>query len=181
MTSFINIEYPTEHPGVARIESAIGASVDAGQQVRRGLSGTRGLATLLLSAMTAAAMVVAYEVMDSVAEGHLLVMWMGLWAAAFVALALLAGVARNLAARLGAALDAWSRSLAEARSDQRLWDAARKDHRLMSDLQGAVLREEARLEVAQESASAPLTPAMRAARAMRVGSLMPRDSYDHCF
>jgi hypothetical protein len=181
MTSFIDIKYSTEHPGVARVESAIDASLDLSRQVRHGLSGTRGLSKLLLSAMVAATMVVAYEVMDSVAEGHLLVMWIALWAVAFAALALFAGAARDLAARLGAGMDAWSRSLAEARSDQRLWAAAKQDHRLMADLQGAVLREEARIEVAKETPEAPLTPAMRAARALRVGSPMARNSYDHCF
>jgi hypothetical protein len=181
MTSFIDIKYSTQHPGVARMESAIDTYVDLGQQVRHGLSGTRGLATLLLSAMAAATMVVAYEVMDSVAEGHLLVMWMVLWAAAFSALALFAGAARNLATRLVIGLDAWSLSLAQARSDQRLWAAAKQDHRLMADLQGAVLREEARTEVAKETPDAPLTPAMRAARALRVGSPMARDAYSHCF
>jgi hypothetical protein len=181
MTSFIDIKYSTRHPGVARMESAIDTYVDLGHRVRHGLTGTRGLATLLLSAMAAATMVVAYEVMDSVAEGHLLVMWIALWAAAFAALALFAGAARDLAARLVIGLDAWSRSLAEARSDQRLWAAAKQDHRLMADLQGAVLREEARIEVAKETPATPLTPAMRAARALRVGSPMARDSYDHCF
>ena len=142
MTSFINIEYPTEHPGVARIESAIGASVDAGQQVRRGLSGTRGLATLLLSAMAAAVMVVAYQVMDSVAEGHLLVIWIALWVAAFSTLAFFAGTARQLAARLKSGLDGWSREVAQARADQRLWAIAQADPRVMADLQAAMTRGE---------------------------------------
>ena len=181
MTSFIDIKYPDQHPGVARVESAIDASMDLSRQVRRSLSGTGGLATLLLSAMVAATMVVAYQIMDSVTEGHLLVMWIALWAVAFAALALFAGAARNLAARFVVGLDAWSRSLAEARSDQRLWAAAKQDHRLMADLQGAVLREEARIEVAKETPETPLTPAMRAARALRVGSPMARDSYSHCF
>ena len=82
MTRFVNIEYAKDHPGVVRVESVI----ESAQHIGRGLSGKRGLATLLLSAMAAAVMVVAYEVMDSVAEGHLLVMWIALWAAAFVAL-----------------------------------------------------------------------------------------------
>ena len=71
MTSFVTIKYSTQHPGVARVESAL----DAARQLRQGFSGTRGLATLLLSAMAAAIMVVADQVMDSVTEGHLLLMW----------------------------------------------------------------------------------------------------------
>ncbi|HEV8693062.1 MAG TPA: hypothetical protein VGJ72_15700 [Polaromonas sp.] len=38
------------------------------------------------------------------------------------ALALFAGTARNLAARVKAGLDGWSRSLAEARAGQRIWE-----------------------------------------------------------
>ncbi|MGH6640040.1 MAG: hypothetical protein ACREBY_15765, partial [Polaromonas sp.] len=164
MTSFVNIKYSTQHPGVARAESAI----DAVKHLRQGFSGTRGLATLLLSAMTAAVMVVAYQVMDSVTEGHLLVMWIALWGVAFAALALFAGTARNVAARLKAGLDGWSRSLAEARADQRLWAAAKNDPRVMADLQMAMLREEAKAEAAQASTVAPSAPATKAERAVQL-------------
>ena len=71
MTSFVHLEYSREHPGVARLE----ASLEAAQRLRKGFSGTRGLATLLLSAMVAAVMVVADQLMTSLTEGHLLVMW----------------------------------------------------------------------------------------------------------
>lgn len=138
MTSFVNIKYSAQHHGADRLESA----VDAAHQVRRSLSGTRCLSTLLLSAMAAAVMVVAYEVMDSVAEGHLLMMWIALWAAAFAALALFADTARQLAARLKSGLDAWSANLARSRADQRLWEAAQRDPGLMADLQAAMLRAE---------------------------------------
>ena len=139
MTSFVHLNYSKQHPGVTRVESALVAA----QQLRQGFSGTRGLASLLLSAVAAAVMVVAYQVMDSVAEGHLLVMWIGLWAVAFAVLALFAGTARNLAARTKAGLDSWSRTLAEARADQRLWEAARSDPRVMADLQAAMSRDQA--------------------------------------
>lgn len=139
MTSFVHIDYSTQHPGVARVESAI----DAAQQVRRNFSGARGLATLLLSAMVAAVMVVAYQVMDSVAEGHLLVMWMALWAVAFAALAIFAGTARSLALSLKSSLDSWSASIAEARADQRLWAIAKADARVMAELQAARTRSDA--------------------------------------
>ena len=138
MTRFVHLEYSTMHPGVARVESAI----EAAQQLRRGFSSTRGLATLLLSAVAAAVMVVAYQVMDNVAEGHLLVLWIGLWAVAFATLAMFAATARSLALSLKASLDTWSRKVAAQRADVRLWAMARSDARVMADLQCAISRNE---------------------------------------
>lgn len=167
MTSFVNIKYSTQHPGVARAESAFGAV----RQLAHAFSGTRGLATLLLSAIAAAVMVVAYQVMDSVTEGHLLVMWIAVWAVAFAVLAMFAGAARNAAVSLKAGLDSWSRSVAEARADQRLWQAARNDPRVMADLQMALLRVQADAEVAAVVAPAAVAsaPAGLTQRALRVG------------
>lgn len=136
MTSFVHLEYSQRHPGVTRVESAIGAA----HQMRRRLSSTRSLAAILLSAIVAAVLVVAQQVMDSVAEGHLLVMWIAMWALAFAVLALFAGAARQLAVRLTAGLDGWSRSLAESRADQRLWAMAQTDSRIMAELQMAQTR-----------------------------------------
>ena len=138
MTSFVHLEYSTKHPGVARVESA----VEAAQHLRQGFSGTRGLAKLLLSAIAAAVMVVAYQVMDTMAEGHLLVLWIGLWAVAFVTLAIFANTTRELAIRMKAGLDGWSRSVAAARADERLWAMAKVDSRVMADLQLAISRSE---------------------------------------
>ena len=138
MTRFVHLEYATKHPGVARVESAI----EGAQHLRRGFSGTRALAKLLLSAITAAVMVVAYQLMDTLAEGHLLVMWTGLWAAAFIALAVFANATRHLAARMKAGLDNWSRNLAQTRADERLWAMAKVDTRVMADLQNAMARTE---------------------------------------
>ena len=161
MTSFVNIEYAKDHPGVVRLESAI----ESAQHIGRGFSGKRGLATLLLSAMAAAVMVVAYEVMESVAEGHLLVMWIALWAAAFVSLAVFAVPARKLANNLKVGLDDWSRALAEARADERLWAAAKTDTRVMADLQAAASRHD---EDTTESASpSALATSLRARRLTR--------------
>ena len=159
MTSFVTIKYSTQHPGVARAESAI----EAVKQLRQGFSGTRGLATLLLSAMAAAIMVVAYQVMDSVTEGHLLVMWIALWAVAFAVLAVFANTARHMAASLKAGLNDWSRSLAEARADQRLWATAKADARVMADLQAAMARHEADAD----AVSAPVATANSAKKAER--------------
>ena len=139
MTSFVHIEYSNQHPGVARVESAISSA----QQIKRRFSGTRGLATLLLSAIAAAVMVVAYQVMDSMAEGRLMVLWIGLWAVAFSTLAVCASTARTLAASIKASLNGWSRNLAVRRADERLWAMAKTDARVMADLECAMSRSNA--------------------------------------
>ena len=138
MTSFVHLEYSTKHPGVARVESAI----DAAQHLRHGFAGTRGLATLLLSAIAAAVMVVAYQVMDSVAEGHLIVIWIAMWAAAFVVIATFTSGVLRFTLRIKAGLDAWSRNIAQARADARLWAIAKTDSRVMAELQCAMTRDE---------------------------------------
>jgi imidazolonepropionase-like amidohydrolase len=171
MTSFVNIKHSTQHPGVVRAESAFGAVRQLGQA----FTGTRGLATLLLSAVAAAIMVVAYQVMDSVTEGHLLVMWIALWAVAFAVLALFAGTARNLAARVKAGLNDWSRSLAEARADQRLWQAAKNDPRVMADLQMALQR------AADAEVEAPAAPVVKAERAEPVSGASVLRAYHRSY
>ena len=122
MSSFVTIKYSAQHPGVGRVESAL----DAAKQLCQGFSGTRGLSTLLLSAMTAATMVVAYQVMDSATEGHLLVLWIALSAVTFAALALFAGAARNLARRLKAGRNGWSLSPAQAHAEAHVWTGSGK-------------------------------------------------------
>ncbi len=172
MTSFVNIKHSAQHHGADRIESA----VDAAQLMRQDFSASPSVAALVFSAVTVAGLVVSYQVMDSVEEGHLLVMWMALWYVAFAALALFAGVARQAAQHLKASLDKWSRDLARSRADQRLWFMAEQDPRLMADLQSAVMREEVRVE-AEKAAEASqygdvraiVAPA-RPVRSMKLGS-----------
>ena len=151
MSSFINVQHPAEHLGVVRAEAALAAA----GQLKKQMSGTRGLATLLLSAMLAAAMVVAYQVMDSVAEGHLLVVWIALWAVAFAALALFAGATRRLAVRAVSGLNDWSQATAQARADVRLWEAAKSDPRVMADLQIAMARHDDRTDAADGVVARP--------------------------
>ena len=136
MTSFVHLDYSNRHAGADRLESA----VESAQQLRRNFSSTRSLATLLLSAVAAAVMVAAYQVMDSMADGHLLVLWVGMWAVAFAALAIFASTARLAVISAKAGLDGWSRSIAARRADQRLWAMAKTDARLMADLQAVITR-----------------------------------------
>ncbi|MBI3532479.1 MAG: hypothetical protein CK604_08045 [Curvibacter sp. PD_MW3] len=139
MTSFVHVEYPSSHPGVARFENAVAAA----GQMRKGFDTTKGLAAMLLAAMVAALVVVADQLVDTWADGHLLAGWVVLWVVGFAAIALLADTARRLAARSIKALDDWSRGVARKRADERLWELARKDERVMADLQAARTRQEA--------------------------------------
>ena len=135
MTSFVHLEYSNQHAGVARVEAAIESATSSAQHISHNFSSTRFLAMLLLSAVAAAVMVVAYEVMQSMADGHLLVLWVGMWAAAFATLAAFAGTASRAVVHAKARLDGWSRSVATKRANERLWAMAKTDLRLMADLQ----------------------------------------------
>lgn len=134
MSSFIQIDYRTEHPGVARAENAFASLKGAFTH----FSGARAGASLLLAALVASLMVVANQVIDTWGEGHLLAAWMVLWMVAFVALALLAGPARGVAASLRAQYGRWAEALRRQEEDERTWNAALHDARIMADLSRAM-------------------------------------------
>jgi hypothetical protein len=138
MTSFVHPSFRTNHPGVDRVESALGAARD----MRKGFDSTRSIAAMLLAAIVAAMLVVADKVIDNWADGHLLAAWIAMWMVGFAALALFAGTARRLAVRTTASLDAWSNRVARARADERMWSIAQSDPRVMADLQAAMSRNE---------------------------------------
>lgn len=136
--SFVHLEYSTSHPGVERFERVVAAA----EGLRKGWTATRGLAGVLLAAMVATLVVLADHLMDTWADGHLLAAWILMWVIGFSALALLAPTARGLAARVMTGLDGWSRNVARRRADERLWDLARRDSRVMADIQAAASRAE---------------------------------------
>ena len=138
MASFIQPSYPAQHQGVVRIESAVGAV----RAMRRGFDSTKGLSAMLLAAMVSSLVVVADQLIDTWADGHLMVAWIALWLVGFAALAVFAGAARKLASTVVGALDAWSQRVAQARSDERLWAIARTDPRVRADLNAAMARSE---------------------------------------
>ncbi|MDE2616050.1 MAG: hypothetical protein KGL73_03385 [Burkholderiales bacterium] len=136
--SFVHLEYSSSHPGVERFERV----VNAAGGLRKGFTATRGLAGVLLAAMVATLVVVADQLMDTWADGHLMAVWVLMWLIGFAALALLAPAARGLAGRVMQGLDAWSQGIARRRADERLWDLARKDSRVMADIRAAATRAE---------------------------------------
>ena len=91
MTSFVHVEMPTEHPGVARFERAAGNLRTAANR----FDSAKGLAAFLLAAVVSAMLVVADQVMSTWADGHLMAAWIVMWAIAFSVLAMFAGTARR--------------------------------------------------------------------------------------
>jgi hypothetical protein len=150
MTSFVHTEYPTSHPGVTRFESAFATLKVASQS----LTGSRGLATLLLAAMVSALLVVANEVIETVTEGHLFAAWIGLWTIAFAALALFAAPARQIAGSLREGWAAWRVARKAAAADERLWAVALQDARIMADINAAMTRAADAAELAKPIAAA---------------------------
>jgi len=136
--SFVHVEYPSQHGAIARYEGVVASAKD----IRSSVSKFGGLAAVLLAAMVSALVVVADQLIDTWAEGHLLAAWVLLWVIGFAALAVLAPTARHLSRRLVTGLDTWSQRVARRRADERLWDLARKDPRIMADLQAARSRAE---------------------------------------
>ncbi len=99
---------------------------------------SRAMAGMLLAAVVAAVLVVADQLVDTWADGNLLLVWVALWSVAFAALALLARPIRLLARALKRAFAAWSEGRAQAHADAAMWRLAQQDARLMRDLQLAI-------------------------------------------
>ena len=137
MTSFVHVDFPTEHPGVARAERAFATLGRLG----RSFDGARGTATLLLAAVVSALLVVANQVIDTWTEGHLLAAWIVLWTVAFAALGLLAAPLRRAVRSARAASTRVLAARRLAAQDRELWALALTDARVMAELSRAMSRD----------------------------------------
>lgn len=97
------------------------------QRPRDGSDSSRSLAAMLLAAVVAALLVVADQLVETWADGHLLVVWVALWTVAFTALALLAPPLRQLTDLLAHKLTRWSTARAQEHSDKAIWAVAQQD------------------------------------------------------
>ncbi len=145
--NFVHLEYPLTHPGVDRAEKVL----DNFKRLSGTFSPTRTLAIMLLAAIVAAFIVVADQMIETWAEGHLLAAWVALWAVVFAAIGLFAGFSKSLVAQLKSGLDAWAVKSAQRRSDERLWSIAQTDARMMSDLQMAMSRSDEEVLLGENS------------------------------
>ncbi len=108
--------------------------------LREDQTSSRTLASLLLAAAVSAMVVMADQLMDAWAERHEIAAWLVLWGIAVAAIMLLRGITRVAARQAMQALDQWSVQVAQRRADERLWQMAQTDARLMADLQAALGR-----------------------------------------
>ncbi len=97
-------------------------------------------AGMLLSAVLAAILVVANQLIETWADGHLLVIWVTLWTVVFATLAWLAPVLRRSLSAAVASVSLWVQARAARRADAALWCHAQADARVMGDVQSAIDR-----------------------------------------
>lgn len=144
-------------PASLGVSSPASGSASVGS---RPLDGARGLAALLLAAAVAALVVLADQLIDTWADGHLFLGWVALWVVIFAGSVLFAGTARRMARSTLVALDSWSHSLAEARAEARLWELAKTDPRLKAELIQARAREQSAEEATPVEAASDFSRAL---------------------
>jgi hypothetical protein len=134
MTSFVHVDYPSQHGGVVRAERAAQNLKVAASR----FDPTRAGASLLLAAIVAGMLMVAGQVIDTWTEGHLLAAWLVMWTVAFAALALFAAPAKRAAIAIRVGLKQWAAARKRRAEDDQLWELALTDARVMADISRAM-------------------------------------------
>jgi hypothetical protein len=139
MTHFVQPSYPTHHEGIERI----GEALEGAEAVYHKFTSARSVATLLLAAVVSGLVLAANQLIDTWADGHLLAAWIALWTVAFAAIALAAGPIRRAVYSVksfdGSQMyAAWSARRKVRIHDEKMWDYARQDQRLMADIMRAI-------------------------------------------
>lgn len=134
MTSFVHVEYSTQHPGVVRA----GQALDALKALAHRFEGTRGTASLLLAAVVAGLLAISSQWIGRWTDGDAMAAWMIMWAIAFAALALLAGPLRTVTASVRSAVAHGAAKRRQAAEDDKLWNLALTDARVMAELSRAM-------------------------------------------
>lgn len=134
MLTSASLDLYTEHRGLARIQDGLQFL----RQIPACFSGARGGASLLLAALVSALMVAANAFIDEWSDGHLLAAWMLLWIIAFAGMALLAAPARHVVALLRESAQIWRDAHRRSAEDEKTWNAALRDARIMADLSRAM-------------------------------------------
>ncbi len=116
-------------------------STPASQPTAAQAEASKTLAGVLLAAVMASLLVVADQVIENWADGHLLLGWVALWSLVFAGLAFCARPLRRASTALARLAEGWFTAAAHARAEERMWDYARMDPRVMDELRAAAKRD----------------------------------------
>jgi hypothetical protein len=103
-------------------------------------SSSRVLGSFLLAAAVSALLVVVNQAMDAWSESHVVLAWAALWAIGFVAIGLLATPAHQAARSLRKGFAEWRAENAAQAEEEKLWDLAKRDHRVWAEIMAAKSR-----------------------------------------
>ncbi|GGH65863.1 hypothetical protein GCM10010975_34090 [Comamonas phosphati] len=145
MSNFIYNSYSVEHPGVVHFYQADEQRLAGLQAARRERyePAPQPLLSYLIAGAAVLVVVFAalFESAGSWSNGLLLSAWMVLWAIAFAGVALLYAPVRRTLKMMRYGYRAWVQSRQQAAADDRIWNAALQDARLMADLARAMDRQ----------------------------------------
>ncbi|PIF98548.1 hypothetical protein [Comamonas sp. 26] len=145
MSNFIYNSYCVEHPGVVRIyqteEERLAAA--AAPARRRVEYPRQPLLSYLIAGSAVLAVLLAHWLETTELQGNIpmLTAWMVVWTMAFASVALFSTPARRAIRAVRSAYRAWINSRQQAATDERVWNAALQDARLMADLARAMDRQ----------------------------------------
>ena len=145
MSNFIYNSYCVEHPGEVRIyltqdERLAAAAAPARRRVEYP---RQPLLSYLIAGAAVLVLVAAKWLESAELQGNIpmLTAWVVLWTMAFAAIALFSTPARRAIQMVRSAYRAWTKSRQQAAADERVWNAALQDARLMADLARAMDRQ----------------------------------------
>ncbi len=75
--------------------------------------------------------------MDTWSEDHVVLAWAALWAIGFIAIGLLATPAHQAARGLRTGFAQWREASAAQAEEEKLWDLAKHDHRILAEIMAA--------------------------------------------
>ena len=127
MTTFVNLSYTINHPGVVRFERAYTSAKAVIQRLQQ--ESTYAAALLMFGALSLIASI--YDIVDASPEGQELGAWVILWTAVLVGLV---GFGKYCKRQFVA----WLKAEREAC----MWDSALTDYRVMADIRCAQNRSE---------------------------------------
>ena len=144
MSNFIYNSYSVEHTGVVQFYRTEEQRLADAGQVRRGVQHARQpLLSYVIAGAAVLVLILAnwFESFETQNSVPMLTAWAMLWAMAFASIMLFSTPVRRAVRMARSGYRAWVKSRQQAASDERVWNAALQDARLMADLARAMDRQ----------------------------------------